>query len=224
MDYKKTGALIAGMRKERGLTQNALAKELHISDRTVSKWERGVGFPDVSLLEPLSQSLNLSISEIVLGEKSGECENMGKNDEKILKEALSILKKELVAQLHKKIIATSIAVIFPFLAGFLFWPLIPSEIGILVGTISPYAPKLFVFTIPPIVLTIANAVHVAQIEGKIALHGFSSGSSVQLVLMDAPTNTTSGKLYMLFKRAMCWIVPIISFFLAMLTYISAFSA
>ena len=51
MDREKTGALIAAARKERGLTQKELAERLHISDRAVSKWERGVGFPDVSLLE-----------------------------------------------------------------------------------------------------------------------------------------------------------------------------
>ena len=54
MDRQKTGALIAQMRKERGLTQRELAEQLHISDRTVSKWERGAGFPDVSMLIPLA--------------------------------------------------------------------------------------------------------------------------------------------------------------------------
>ena len=50
MDRQKTGALFAQMRKERGLTQRELAEQLHISVRAVSKWERGAGFPDVSLL------------------------------------------------------------------------------------------------------------------------------------------------------------------------------
>jgi len=45
MDYKKTGELIANIRKERGMTQKELADELFISDRTVSKWERGGWFP-----------------------------------------------------------------------------------------------------------------------------------------------------------------------------------
>ena len=51
MDNAKTGALIAARRKELNLTQKELAEKLHISDRTVSKWERGAGFPDISLLE-----------------------------------------------------------------------------------------------------------------------------------------------------------------------------
>ena len=49
MDREKTGGLIASARKERGLTQKELAAMLHVSDRAVSKWERGAGFPDVSL-------------------------------------------------------------------------------------------------------------------------------------------------------------------------------
>ena len=59
MDREKTGGLIASARKERGLTQKELAAQLHVSDRAVSKWERGAGFPDVSLLEPLADALGV---------------------------------------------------------------------------------------------------------------------------------------------------------------------
>lgn len=70
--YEKTGALIAAARKERGLTQKALAQALHISDTTVSKWERGIGFPDVSLVEPLASALGLTIAELFAGERAAE--------------------------------------------------------------------------------------------------------------------------------------------------------
>lgn len=69
MDNKKTGALIAARRQELGLTQKKLAEQLNVSDRTISKWERGVGFPDVSLLEPLADALELSILELIHGER-----------------------------------------------------------------------------------------------------------------------------------------------------------
>ena len=69
MDNKKTGALIAARRQELGLTQRELAERLNVSDRTVSKWERGAGFPDVSLLEPLADALELSILELIHGER-----------------------------------------------------------------------------------------------------------------------------------------------------------
>ena len=70
--YEKTGALIAAARKEKAMTQKALAQVLHISDTTVSKWERGVGFPDVSLIEPLAAALGLTIAELFAGERAEE--------------------------------------------------------------------------------------------------------------------------------------------------------
>ena len=68
MNSKKTGQLIAQQRGALGLTQKQLASQLHISDRTVSRWERGVGFPDLSLLEPLADALGLSVIELLRGE------------------------------------------------------------------------------------------------------------------------------------------------------------
>lgn len=69
MDNQKTGALIARRRQELGLTQKELADRLNVSDRTVSKWERGAGFPDVSLLDPLADALGLSVLELIRGER-----------------------------------------------------------------------------------------------------------------------------------------------------------
>ena len=74
MEREKTGILIAQARKERGLTQKDLAKRLHVSDRAVSKWERGVGFPDVSLLVPLAEALDLSVLELLQGERAETCD------------------------------------------------------------------------------------------------------------------------------------------------------
>lgn len=70
MDCKKTGRLIFSLRKEKKLTQKELAEKLNITDRAVSKWERGLGAPDISLLKPLSEILEVSINEILIGEKN----------------------------------------------------------------------------------------------------------------------------------------------------------
>lgn len=69
MDNQKTGSLIAQRRNELGLTQRQLAEQLHLSDRTISRWERGVGFPEISLLEPLADTLGLSVLELLRGER-----------------------------------------------------------------------------------------------------------------------------------------------------------
>lgn len=60
MDCKKTGSLIAKVRKEKNMTQVELAKKLNISDKAVSKWERGLGCPDVTLLNELAEVLGIN--------------------------------------------------------------------------------------------------------------------------------------------------------------------
>lgn len=68
---KRSGSFIAQRRKQAGLTQLQLAEKIGVSDKAVSKWETGRGFPDVSVLEGLAEALGVSISEIVTG-KSAE--------------------------------------------------------------------------------------------------------------------------------------------------------
>lgn len=68
MDCTKVGSLIYSLRKEKGMTQQELADAMSLSDRTVSKWERGLGCPDVSLLNELSAILGVSIEKILSGE------------------------------------------------------------------------------------------------------------------------------------------------------------
>lgn len=74
MDPTKTGALIRALRKERNMTQKDLAERLHITDRAVSKWERGLCAPDISLLEPLAETLGISILELIQGERGSRPE------------------------------------------------------------------------------------------------------------------------------------------------------
>lgn len=69
MNSVKTGSLIAQARKEKALTQGDLAAALHVSTQAVSKWERGLNFPDITLLEPLGQLLDLTVSQLMAGER-----------------------------------------------------------------------------------------------------------------------------------------------------------
>lgn len=68
MDAGKTGRFIAGLRRERGMTQAELAEKLHVTDKAVSKWERGAGLPDIATLEPLAAELGVTVSELLQGE------------------------------------------------------------------------------------------------------------------------------------------------------------
>ena len=69
MDTYITGAVVRELREKRGLTQAQLAEMLHISDKTVSKWETAKGLPDISLVEPLAQALGVSVIELMQGER-----------------------------------------------------------------------------------------------------------------------------------------------------------
>ncbi|MCP2035539.1 transcriptional regulator with XRE-family HTH domain [Planomicrobium sp. HSC-17F08] len=68
MDTRKVGELIYRLRKEKGLTQKQLADQLNLSDRTISKWERGHGCPDIALLPSLSAVFGVNIENILGGE------------------------------------------------------------------------------------------------------------------------------------------------------------
>ena len=69
MDPKKFGAFVALCRKEKNMTQLELAQELKITDKAVSRWERGKGFPDISLLVPLAEALDITVLELMNSEK-----------------------------------------------------------------------------------------------------------------------------------------------------------
>jgi len=68
MDQEKTGALIRALRMERRLTQARLAERLGVSNKTVSKWERGLGAPDLSLLPELSRQLEVDLERLLAGD------------------------------------------------------------------------------------------------------------------------------------------------------------
>jgi len=67
MNTYVTGAMIKRLREERGLTQQQLAETISVSGKAVSKWETGHGYPDVSLIEPLSAALGVSVIELFSG-------------------------------------------------------------------------------------------------------------------------------------------------------------
>ena len=73
MDQIRSGRFIAEERKKKGYTQRQLAEKLNISDKTISKWECGNGFPEVSLLLPLCEELGITVNDLLSGELvSGE--------------------------------------------------------------------------------------------------------------------------------------------------------
>ena len=84
MDQIKIGKFIADERKRKGYTQKQLSEKLEISDKTISKWERGNGFPEVSLLLPLCNELEITVNELLSGERVSEEDYRKKAEENMV--------------------------------------------------------------------------------------------------------------------------------------------
>ncbi len=116
MDTKKTGALIAQVRRELGMTQRELAQRLSVSDRAVSKWERGAGFPDISLLEPLSQALGLTVTELLRGERG----QAAMDDNELIREGAKLAMLRARSMIRRNLAGI---ILFAALAGFVLGPM-----------------------------------------------------------------------------------------------------
>jgi len=118
MNAVKTGKLIGSIRGERGITQKQLAEMLHVSHTTVSKWERGAGFPDVSLIEPLAGALGISITELFCGERMENAVDC----EPLLVDVVRRSRREVRRKEWRAVWLTLGALTAFVLALILFWP------------------------------------------------------------------------------------------------------
>ena len=93
MDQLKIGKFIAECRKKKGLTQMQLAEKLGITDKAISKWERGIAMPDTSIMLELCEILGISVNELLSGEKIN-MENNHQNNEQLLLEMAKELERK----------------------------------------------------------------------------------------------------------------------------------
>ncbi len=84
MNQEKIGKFIANCRKQKNMTQQELAEKLGVSDRTIGNWENGRNMPDLSLFKPLCNELNISLNDLMSGEKVKEKEYQDKLEENII--------------------------------------------------------------------------------------------------------------------------------------------
>ena len=100
MDQIRIGKFIANARKEKGMTQRELADTLLISDKTISKWECGKGLPEVSLMLPLCEALDISVNDLLSAERVSDIDYKKKAEENmmnLMKENQENKKKEAIA-------------------------------------------------------------------------------------------------------------------------------
>ena len=105
MDPMKTGIIISDARKKLKMTQKDLADKLYVSDKAVSKWERGLCFPDISVLIPLTEILNISLYDLLRGEKVNN-----KEVEETIKNTINYSNNEIKRNKKKHIIISSIVI------------------------------------------------------------------------------------------------------------------
>lgn len=84
MNQEKIGKFILLLRKEKNMSQMDLAKKLGVTDRAISKWENGKGMPDLSLMQPLCKELDITINDLLSGEKIDKKDYQEKFEENVL--------------------------------------------------------------------------------------------------------------------------------------------
>ncbi len=152
MDQTKIGKFISEMRKQSGATQRELAEKIGISDKTISKWECGKSMPDLSYLESICAALNVSVNELISGERLSEEAYCDKAEENIM-----ALMKENQQAKKGTIIGIVVGVLLVVLAMFLT----------LIGTGEGGMQLLLsYFDIPTLILLVLLSVAMVLLSGK----------------------------------------------------------
>lgn len=141
MDLIKIGKFIATCRKSKKLTQEQLAEKLCITDRAVSKWERGISLPDAGIMLELCNILDINVNELLNGEKINMKDYKEKNENLLLELAKQeeLKNKKLMASMWTILITNTI-----FYIGVLILSVNMLEEGILLDTIICISTMIFV--------------------------------------------------------------------------------
>mgnify|MGYP003398640160 FL=1 len=163
MDQKKIGSFLKELRKQKGITQEELAEQLNVSGRTVSRWETGNNMPDISILIELAELYDVSIPEIVNGERKNESMNEEvKEVAQSLSDYADLEKENMLTQIRKLSIWG--------VAGMLIYCLLGigdiSEKYFLLGTLSTYGLVLTIITPIMILLYTSGLIQKVKKQNK----------------------------------------------------------
>lgn len=111
MDAHVFGKFIEQQRKNKGLTQKALADKIMVTDKAISRWETGHGFPGIEMLEPLSEALGVSLWELMHSQVDTEVTYSKEEVDAILTETIKISVADKLKESRKKMITIIIAVL-----------------------------------------------------------------------------------------------------------------
>ena len=112
MDMKKIGAFLAELRKEKNLTQDELGEQIGVTNKTVSRWENGNYLPPVEMLQILSKFYDVSINEILNGERINDSDYKKVSEENV---KCALNRSNVIIRKQKKIMNWIIAIVVAFL-------------------------------------------------------------------------------------------------------------
>ena len=139
MDSQKFGTFIAQCRKDKKMTQSDLAAKLNVTDKAISRWERGVGFPDINTIEPLAAALDVSVAELMKSERIDESEMSIAMNNEIVNNTLNFAEKQ-IQQERKNVFSIigclTVAIIFILYLDNIGWRL-DTFLFTVVGIILP---------------------------------------------------------------------------------------
>lgn len=161
MDQKKIGSFLRELRKEQRITQEDLAEKLNVSSRTISRWETGSNMPDISLLIEIADFFDVSIPEIINGERKSE-----KMDEEVkeVAEKLSDYADAEKVNIIKEIRKLSIGGVIALIAYFIIDTTGTASQNIILGKISLYCETLVYVTV--IIIALYSTGLLSKIQRK----------------------------------------------------------
>ena len=180
MDNLRFGAFVAQLRKEKQWTQQELADRLHVTDKAISKWETGKGFPEVTLLEPLAQALEVSLVELLQGERNPSPtltkEEAGRTAVRAMEEGERRTARRYLKLLRWLLVAIGVGCLLSLILwlglGALLWQM-RSTVGVIGGADGPTAilvsstlgdPPLWLSIGLPLVVLVACVVLVIRVR------------------------------------------------------------
>ena len=163
MDQKRIGSFLRELRKERGITQEDLAERLNVSSRTISRWETGSNMPDISLLIEIADFFDVSIPEIINGERKSEKMN---EEVKEVAEKLSDYADAEKVNIIKEIRKLSIGGVLALIAYFIIDITGTASSNLILGKISLYCETLVYVTVIMIALYSTGLLNKIQRKNK----------------------------------------------------------
>ena len=163
MDQKRIGSFLRELRKEWGITQEDLAEKLNVSSRTISRWETGSNMPDISLLIEIADFFDVSIPEIINGERKSEKMN---EEVKEVAEKLSDYADAEKVNIIKEIRKLSIGGVIALIAYFIIDMTGSASTNLILGKISLYCETLVYVTVIMIALYSTGLLNKIQRKNK----------------------------------------------------------